>query len=70
MQDVQDRIRQVSAHWYDTVWQEKSSVPGVNRALPILLLTDEIEKNAKLLDKRFPAPILGFVLLNPHICLY
>ncbi|PPR02282.1 hypothetical protein CVT24_011620 [Panaeolus cyanescens] len=59
MQDVQDRIRQVSSHWYDTVWQEKSSVPGVNRALPILLLTDDIEKNAKLLDKRFPAPILG-----------
>ncbi len=41
--------------------QELSSAPGVNRALPLLLMTDEIEKSAKLLDKRFPEPILGYV---------
>lgn len=31
---------------------------GVNRALPLLFLTDEIEKAAKLLEKRFPEPLL------------
>lgn len=45
--------------------QEFTSAPGVNRALPLLLMTDEIEKAAKLLDKRFPEPLLGYVgLLN------
>jgi hypothetical protein len=58
-QDVQDRIRQVSAHWYETVFQEKQSTPGVNKALPLLLMTDEIEKSTKSLDKRFPEPLLG-----------
>ncbi|KAH9976806.1 hypothetical protein BGW80DRAFT_1290703 [Lactifluus volemus] len=33
-------------------------VPRVNRALPLLLMTDDIEKHAKALDKRFPEPIL------------
>ena len=63
--DVQDRVRQVSAHWYEVKMQEFTSAPGVNRALPLLLMTDEIEKAAKLLDKRFPEPLLGYVgLLN------
>ena len=57
--DVQDRIRQVSALYYQTKMQELQSAPGVNRALPLLLMTDELEKSAKLLDKRFPEPILG-----------
>lgn len=57
--DVQDRVRQISAHWYEVKMQEFTSAPGVNRALPLLLMTDEIEKAAKLLDKRFPEPLLG-----------
>lgn len=61
MHDVQDRIRQVSAHWFETLMQEKLKAPGVNRAFPLLLMTDEIEKSAKLLDKRFPEPLLGYV---------
>ncbi|KAF9481580.1 cytoplasm protein [Pholiota conissans] len=59
MQDVQDRVRQVSADWYDVTMQEKQAAPGVNRALPLLLMTDDIETGAKALDKRFPKPILG-----------
>ncbi|CAA7262191.1 unnamed protein product [Cyclocybe aegerita] len=59
MHDVQDRIRQVAAHWFEATLQEKQSAPGVNRALPLLLMTDEIEKSAKALDKRFPQPLLG-----------
>ena len=57
--DVQERIRQVSALFYDSKMQQLQAVPGVNRALPLLLMTDELEKSAKLLDKRFPDPILG-----------
>ncbi|KAF8064055.1 hypothetical protein FPV67DRAFT_1503362 [Lyophyllum atratum] len=57
--DVEERIRQVSAHFYELKMQELQKAPGVNRALPILLMTDELEKSAKLLDKRFPEPILG-----------
>ncbi|KAK7039232.1 hypothetical protein VNI00_010137 [Paramarasmius palmivorus] len=59
MADVRDRIQQVAAHVYEGKMQELQSAPGVNRALPLLLMTDEIEKWAKLLDKRFPEPILG-----------
>ncbi|KAI3608687.1 c2 domain protein [Moniliophthora roreri] len=59
MADVRDRIRQVAAHVYENKIQELQSAPGVNRALPLLFMTDEIEKWAKLLDKRFPGPILG-----------
>lgn len=60
--DVQDRIRQVAAQFYEVKMQELQSAPGVNRALPLLLMTDELEKSAKLLDKRFPEPILGCVM--------
>jgi hypothetical protein len=61
LQDIQDRARQVSTEWYDVVMHEKQSAPGVNRALPLLLTSDDIEKGAKLLDKRFPEPLLGYV---------
>ncbi|KAL0952399.1 hypothetical protein HGRIS_006675 [Hohenbuehelia grisea] len=59
MNDVQERVRQVAALFYESKMQELQSAPGVNRALPLLLMTDELEKSAKLLDKRFPEPILG-----------
>jgi hypothetical protein len=57
--DVQERIRQVAVHFSESKMQELQAAPGVNRALPLLLMTDEVEKLAKLLDKRFPEPILG-----------
>lgn len=57
MVDIQERIRQVAAQWHETKMRELQAAPGVNRALPLLLMTDEIEKAAKLLDKRFPEPV-------------
>ncbi|PIL25950.1 hypothetical protein GSI_11704 [Ganoderma sinense ZZ0214-1] len=57
--EIQNQVRDVSARFYGLKLQELQSAPGVNRALPLLLMTDEIEKNAKLLDKRFPEPLLG-----------
>lgn len=68
MQDVKDKIRQVSGEWYEMTLHEKQSAPGVNRALPLLLVTDEIEKSAKALDKRFPEPLLGQVLPQDTEC--
>jgi hypothetical protein len=61
--DVQEHVRQVAAHFYELKMQELRAAPGVNRALPLLLMTDEVEKSAKLLDKRFPEPIFGYLLL-------
>ena len=60
--EIQNQVRDVSARFYGLKLQELQSAPGVNRALPLLLMTDEIEKNSKLLDKRFPEPLLGCVL--------
>ncbi|KAI0744612.1 hypothetical protein C8Q76DRAFT_780253 [Earliella scabrosa] len=59
--EIQGQVREVSARWYGQKLQELQAAPGVNRALPLLLMTDEIEKNAKLLDKRFPEPVLGHI---------
>jgi hypothetical protein len=60
--DVEAQVRQIALGWYGLKLQELQSAPGVNRALPLLLMTDELEKAAKQLDKRFPEPILGSVL--------
>ena len=62
--DVLAQVRSVAGRWYDEKARELHSGAGagVNLALPLLLMTDEIEKSAKLLDKRFPEPILGCVL--------
>ncbi|KAF7321062.1 hypothetical protein HMN09_00193600 [Mycena chlorophos] len=57
--DIQTQVRQVALRWYGLKLKELQAAPGVNRALPLLLMTDEIEKAAKNLDKRFPEPILG-----------
>ncbi|KAF9074643.1 hypothetical protein BDP27DRAFT_1416051 [Rhodocollybia butyracea] len=57
--DVQSRVRQVALESLNEKLRELQAAPGVNRALPLLLVTDEIEKSAKVLDKRFPEPILG-----------
>ncbi|KAJ7887938.1 hypothetical protein B0H13DRAFT_2198405, partial [Mycena leptocephala] len=57
--DVTAQVRQVALQWYGAKLEELRAAPGVNRALPLLFMTDELEKAAKLLDKRFPAPILG-----------
>jgi hypothetical protein len=59
--DVKSRARQIASLRYTAKMEELRAAPGVNRALPLLLVTDDIEKTAKLLDKKFPEPILGCV---------
>jgi hypothetical protein len=61
LQDIKERVQAVGVHWYQGRTQELQSTPGVNRALPLLLMTDDLEKRAKTLDKRFPEPILHHV---------
>jgi hypothetical protein len=61
MSDIQGQVRTASQKYYQTKFQELASAPGVNRALPLLLMTDDIEKTAKTLDKDFSEPILGCV---------
>lgn len=60
MGDIQERAKQVAAQWYETKMAELQAAPGVNRALPLLLMTDELEKAAKVLDKRFPELTFGY----------
>lgn len=70
MIDVQERIRAVAQQFYHMKLQELRSAPGVNRALPLLFLSDEIEKAAKQMDKRFPEPILGYGCLQFDLILW
>lgn len=66
--DVQEQIRSVSGRWYDEKNRDLHSGAGAgaNLALPLLLMTDEIEKSAKALDKRFSEPLLGYVRSARH----
>ncbi|EIW76820.1 cytoplasm protein [Coniophora puteana RWD-64-598 SS2] len=59
--DLEERVRQLARERYAEKMGELQGAPGVNRALPMLFMTDEIERVAKQLDKRFAQPILGRV---------
>ncbi|KAG1807094.1 uncharacterized protein BJ212DRAFT_1449371 [Suillus subaureus] len=59
--DLTTRIQDVSVQYYQEKMHTLQATPGVNRALPLLLMTDELEKAAKQLDKRFPDPLVGVV---------
>lgn len=61
VESIREKIRELSEQAYLEKAKELFSAPGVNRALPLLLMTDHIEKNAKLMDKRFPTPLLGLL---------
>ena len=56
--DLGDLVRVQAVHQYTDKNYDLTSNGGPNKALPLLLLTDHLEKHAKLLDKRFPEPIL------------
>lgn len=59
--DIAERVHEVAVVQYNSKSKELASAhTGVNRAMPLLLLTDWIEKQAKSLDKRFPEPLLGY----------
>lgn len=60
LNDLSTRIKGIAAQNYSIKSQELFAVQvGVNRALPLLLITDWVEKQAKTLSKRFPEPLLG-----------
>ena len=57
--DVKEQVKISADAGYHRKFKELESRPGVNRALPLLLVTDEIEKWAKMLDRAFKEPMLG-----------
>ena len=59
VEDVKEQVKISADAGYHKKFKELESRPGVNRALPLLLMTDEVEKWAKSLDKAFKEPILG-----------
>ncbi|KAF8216949.1 cytoplasm protein [Mycena galopus ATCC 62051] len=59
--EVRAEVQAAALRWYSAKLQELQAAPGVNRALPLLFMTDELEKTAKALDTRFPEPLLGQV---------
>jgi hypothetical protein len=63
LSDLEDRIKALSTEYYQEKIQQLQAAPGVNRALPLLLMTDDLEKIAKQLDKRFSEPLLGYACL-------
>ena len=69
LSDLEDRVRTLSEQFYQNKIQQLQAAPGVNRALPLLFMTDELEKTAKQLDKRFPEPLVGYGLLRAFFVL-
>ena len=61
VESIREKVRELAEQAYLEKAKEFFSAPGVNRALPLLMITDNMEKNAKLLDKRFPVPLLGHI---------
>ncbi|KAF8335868.1 uncharacterized protein EI90DRAFT_2912352 [Cantharellus anzutake] len=60
--ELSERVRGVAIQQYTAKSQEIANEHvGVNRAMPLLHLTDWVEKQVKLLDKRFPEPVLGIL---------
>ncbi|KAF9221715.1 hypothetical protein BS17DRAFT_784553 [Gyrodon lividus] len=57
--DLEDHIKMLSTQYYQEKIRKIQAAPGVNCALPLLLMTDELEKVTKQLDKRFSEPLLG-----------
>jgi hypothetical protein len=62
LSDLTLRIQDVSVQHYQEKMKSLQETPGGNIALPLLLMTDELEKAAKQLDKRFPDPLIGYDL--------
>ncbi|KAG1720650.1 hypothetical protein EDB19DRAFT_1776057 [Suillus lakei] len=67
LSDLTTRIQEVSVQYYQEKMRSLQASPGVNRALPLLLMTDELEKAAKQLDKRFPEPLVGYDLARSEL---
>ncbi|KAG9029922.1 hypothetical protein FRB95_004718 [Tulasnella sp. JGI-2019a] len=59
LHDLTDRVRIQAVHQYTDKNYELMTQNAGQIALPLLLLTDHLEKQARLLDKRFPEAILG-----------
>jgi hypothetical protein len=60
--DIEARAHERALEAVHTKLEALREEGGANCALPLLLLSDELETTAKKLDKRFPEPLLGYGL--------
>lgn len=66
LSDLTTHIQDVAVQYYQEKIKSLQAAPGGNLSLPLLLMTDELEKATKQLDKRFPDPIVGYDLCMMH----
>jgi hypothetical protein len=59
MRELSDRIRILAMHHYTDKSSGILSNPGINRALPFILLSEGLEEVAAKLDQTFKQPLLG-----------
>lgn len=59
MRELSDRIRILAMHHYTDKSSGILTDPGVNRALPFILLSEGLEEVASKLDQTFKQPLLG-----------
>ncbi|KZO97576.1 hypothetical protein CALVIDRAFT_479858 [Calocera viscosa TUFC12733] len=57
--DLVERVKIIATHRYTEKSNELNSQAGVNRALPLLMILEWMDKNTKTLNKRFPEPLLS-----------
>jgi hypothetical protein len=62
--DVETRVRELSTEKIMHKYEELTAQPDPNPATALLFLSDEIENTAKKLDKRFPEPLLGYIMCH------
>ena len=59
MRELSDRVRILAMHHYTDKSSGILANPGVNRALPFILLSEGLEEVATKLDQTFKQPLLG-----------
>jgi hypothetical protein len=59
MRELSDRIRILAMHHYTDKSCSILQNPGINRALPFVLLSEGLEEIATKLDQTFKHPLLG-----------
>lgn len=63
MRELSDRIRILAMHHYTDTSSSILTNPGINKALPFILLAQGLEEVAGKLAKSFKSPILEYVYL-------
>lgn len=60
MRELSDRIRILAMHHYTDTSSSVLTNPGINRALPFILLSQSLEEVMNKLGGSFKKPLLGY----------